>query len=728
MSSSLLFLFLLETDIAGFVFLRLGLKKNEVMGQLRQYISEHPSRLDIVNPLYAKDFQEAVEAGLKIALKAGKKFASAGDLLIALAQLEPFLRKLLIDYDFKAAEIEGLVRFQENLIKQQEQRKRVWDKDNLALYGSIGRDLASGYTITLDRFGRDITKQAIYEYGQRLVDHQREMEEVRRILSRTTLNNILLVGRPGSGRKMLIKEFARLSYYGRLEPLLNYKRVVELNLPSLIAQIQNLEEAETALDKVFRETHASGNTILVINDFHDYVSASPRPGVLNIAGILSSYLAKSEFQLIATTTYVGLHEEIEKNPAVLSQFSKVEITELEEDETIDVLENWTPVFETRYKKLVTYPALRQVVRLGARYMADDAFPKKAVELLDEVMVLAANKPDHPFVVADDVDEVVTAKTEIPVGKIQKKEKEVLLNLEQLIHQRIINQDEAVSQTAEALRRARTEITVRKGPMGAFLFLGPTGVGKTETSKALAAIYFGSEERMIRLDMSEFQDITDIPRLIGSSGREGQLVTPVRENPFSLILLDEIEKAHPNILNLFLQVLDEGFFTDGMGRKVSFKNSIIIATSNAGAKIIWEDVRTDKKLDIIRDDLFSYFFEKGIFRPEFINRFDGVVIFKPLSRSNLLEIADLLFAQLKKNLAEKEIDLLVSPQVKEKVVDLGYNPSFGAREMRRVIQDKVENILAVALLQGKAKKGDKVRVELKENDQIDLIIEQQAVMR
>ena len=284
-----------------------------------------------------------------------------------------------------------------------------------------------------------------------------------------------------------------------------------------------------------------------------------------------------------------------------------------------------------------------------------------------------------------------------------------MNLEKLIHQRIINQDQAVNEVSAALRRARADFTVRKGPMGTFLFLGPTGVGKTEACKALAQIYFGSEDKMIRLDMSEFQNVTDIPRLIGSPGEEGFLTTQVRERPFSLILLDEIEKAHKNILNLFLQVLDEGFLTDGLGRKIDFKNAIIIATSNAGYQIILQALQDKTDWSKVRQKLLDYLFEEAIFRPEFINRFDAAVVFSPLSKENLLGIAELLLQKLKKNLKAKEIEFVITTSLKEKIVELGYNPTFGAREMRRVIQDKIENVLASALLSGKIKRGDRAEV-------------------
>jgi ATP-dependent Clp protease ATP-binding subunit ClpA len=293
--------------------------------------------------------------------------------------------------------------------------------------------------------------------------------------------------------------------------------------------------------------------------------------------------------------------------------------------------------------------------------------------------------------------------------VGERERETLLNLEDLLHERIINQAEAVREVATALRRSRAEITVRKGPMGAFLFLGPTGVGKTETAKALASVYFGAEERMVRMDMSEFQTTADIPRLLGSPGEEGLLTTQIRENPFSLILLDEIEKAHPNILNLFLQVLDEGFLTDGLGRKVDFKNCMIIATSNAGYQIILNALKEKKEWLGVKREMLDYLFEEGVFRPEFINRFDAMVVFHPLSKENLLGIAELLLQKLRKNLAEKNIDFIITLPLKEKMVELGYNPIFGAREMRRVIQDNVENVFASAILSGSLVKGNRVEI-------------------
>ncbi|MCH8986803.1 ATP-dependent Clp protease ATP-binding subunit, partial [Patescibacteria group bacterium] len=277
-------------------------------------------------------------------------------------------------------------------------------------------------------------------------------------------------------------------------------------------------------------------------------------------------------------------------------------------------------------------------------------------------------------------------------------------------QRIINQTEAVTEIASSLRRARAEISSRNGPMGSFLFLGPTGVGKTECAKALAAIYFGSEKRMIRLDMSEFQNTQDIERLLGSRDQDGLLTTTVREDPFSLILLDELEKAHPNILNLFLQVLDEGYITDGIGRKIDFRHTIIIATSNAGYRLILQAIKEKRDFAQLKQEMFDYLFEKGTFRPEFLNRFDGVVLFRPLTEENLIDIAGLMLKKLQSNLDAQGIEFVITPSLKEKIARLGYDPIFGARNMRRVIQDKVENALAKALLAKEVKRGDRITIQ------------------
>jgi len=706
--STILFYHLLcDNPELNFVFTRAILNLNEIKKLLKQYLTKIPKRTE---KEFQPEFQAIILDALKIAQEKNHQTIGKGDMIVALAKHDLIFKKILIDLNLKIGDIDNLVRWLEFLEEKIEGQKKFWEYKNLAKRGTLAKEWAAGYTITLDRFSIDWSEVMKKRGFPEMIGHKKEIEIMERILSRReSKNNVLIVGEPGSGRKSIIQALARKSVLGESLSEVNYKRIVQLDLTALLTKTENLEEIESVLDTIFKEVIIARNVILIIDEFHNYVGTTTlRPGTIDISGIISPYLALVSFQIVAVTTFGGLHKNIEQNPSVLSLFEKVEVSEISEKETLILLENLTLRLEAKYKIFVSYPALRNIISLCDKYFPAITFPEKAMDLLDEVMVYVSQIKEK-IVLPKHVAKIVFEKTQIPVGEIELKEREVLLKLEDLIHRRIINQDEAVKEVSSALRRARAEVTIKKKPMGTFLFLGPTGVGKTETSKALSEIYFGSEEKMIRLDMSEFQSIQDIPRLIGSPGEEGLLTTPVRESPFSLILLDEIEKAHPNILNLFLQVLDEGHLTDGQGRKVDFKNAIIIATSNAAAEIIWEALKTNKKLDIIKDDLLSYLFEKAIFRPEFINRFDGVVVFKPLTKENLFEIADLLLQKLKKNLKEKEIEFVISSALKERIVELGYDPKFGAREMKRVIQNKVENVLALALLSGELVRGQKVEV-------------------
>lgn len=717
-SEALLYFLLKGWPRANFIFSRAFLSLKEIKKELKDYLDS--LKREKFQEIFSEDSQKVILEALKIAQRKGHQTIERGDILTSQSKIDPTFKKHLIVMDLKTRDIENLTSWLESLEEKISERKKFWEYKNLAKKGSLAREWAAGYTPTLDQYSIDWTGFIKKRGFEEIIGHKSVIAQITRILAKSEINNVLLVGEPGTGRGATIQALAQRSLFGESLPNLNYKRVVELDMTSLLTRIEKPEEIEATLDLIFREVIFAGNIILIINEFHNYIGQLARPGIIDISGVLVPYLRSSQFKIVSITTFVGLHKYIEQNPSILSLFEKVEVSEISAKETIRLLENQALILERKYRKFVSYLAIREIVNYCQKYLSSVPLPKSAMNLLDEIMVYLVSETKEQILLTKHVAEVVSEKIQIPVGELKIREREILLNLENLIHQRIINQEEAVNEVSAAMRRARAAFTIRSGPMGCFLFLGPTGVGKTETSKALAEIYFGSEEKMIRLDMSEFQDTRDIPRLIGSASKEGLLTTPVRENPFSLILLDEIEKAHPNISNLFLQVFDEGLLTDGLGRKVDFKNSIIIATSNAGAKIIWEDIRLNKKLDIVKEDLLGYLFKKGVFRPEFINRFDGVVVFRPLTKENLLDIAELLFQKLKKNLEEKNIEFIITQPLKKKIIELGYNPTFGAREMRRVIQDKVENILATALLSGQLKKGDKVEIAPKDK-QFKLIL-------
>jgi len=709
-STHLLYKLLSANPDFKFVFSRALLDLKGIKKLLKDYLDKFQASVKKeAGEMFGEDFQQVIFEALKVAQRKNHQRIEAGDVLSGLAKYDPIFKKILIDSYLKSQDIENLTWWVESLKERISQRKRFWEWKNLIKKGGFAKGWASGYTITMDQYSIDLSEVIKKQGFPETIGHKKEISSMERILARRETNNVLIVGEPGSGRKSMVQALAKKSVLGETLPQVNYKRVVQLDLPSLLAQTETHEEVEAILDEIFREVISAGNIILVIDEFHNFAGGAARPGVIDISGVISSYLALPQFQIVAITTFEGLHKNIEQNSSVLSLFEKVEVSGISEEETLILLENLALNLEYKYKKFISYPGLRDIIQSSAKYLPSTPFPEKAMDLLDEVMVYLSQVKDK-ILLPKHVATIISEKTQVPVGEVEEKEKEVLLNLETLIHERIINQEEAVNEVSTALRRARAEVTVRKGPIGTFLFLGPTGVGKTETSKALAQVYFGAEERMIRLDMSEFQSVGDIPRLIGSPGEEGLLTTKVRQKPFSLILLDEIEKAHPNILNLFLQVLDEGNLTDGLGRKVDFTHSIIIATSNAGYQIILKAIKEKTEWGEVKQKLLDYLFEEGSFRPEFINRFDAVVIFKTLSKENLLDIAGLLLLKLKKNLKEKEIDFVITNSLKEKIAELGYNPTFGARQMRRVIQDKVENLLASAILSGQLKRGQTAEID------------------
>lgn len=694
--------FLNNSCLFSFVFLRLLLPQKEIQKLVKENLKSQPNE-------ESQNLSLLFNEALKSAQKRRNLFISEGNLLSALAKTDPLFRNILIETDLKADDIENLTWWWERSMEKQEEAKKFWQYKNLIKFGSLGKSWTTGYTLTLDQFSLDWSDFIGKKGFEEIVGHEKEIGQIERILARGELKNALVVGEAGSGRGAMIQALAQKILFGESLQELNYQRVVELDLSLVVNRCQGQEEVGQVLETIFQETLLAKNVILVLQDFHNFIGGKSRPGTIDISGTLLSFLRHPGFRVVAVTTPESFHQLILPNP-IAPLFEKVEVSEVSQQDTILLLELLTPGWEAKYKKFISYPAMREVVKKTARYLPAVPFPKKATDLMGELMA-ALSQTKEKVLLPKHVDQIISEKTEIPVGKISLKEKEMLLNMENILHQRIINQEEAVKEVSSALRRARADITIRKGPMGAFLFLGPTGVGKTETAKALAAVYFGNEEKIIRLDLSEFQNPQDLKRLIGSVDEQSFFVNSLREDPFSLVLLDEIEKAHPNILNLFLQVIDEGFFHDGLGRKVSFLNTIIIATSNAGYQVILKAIEQGLEMPSVKEKLLNYVFDQSIFRPEFINRFDAVVVFKGLTYENLVAIAELMLAKLRKNLQEKEIELVITEELKAEVAKLGFDPVFGARQMRRVIQDKVENAIATGLLSGQIRRGNKITIKV-----------------
>jgi len=681
------FLFhLLADDDFKFIFSRAGIDLSEVREDLKE-----DDDSELLEKIIIASAQETADR------KGGR--IKKNDVLVAAYKEYPYIREVFDDKGINGDDIRNLSNWIYKLKQKESEEKRFWEWKNLIKRGSLAKDWASGYTILLDKFSSDWTDIFKKVGFPEIVGRDQEVDEIERILSREKGGNVVIVGEPGVGRKSAIQELTKRSFYGESLPGANHKRVVEFDIPFLLANTQDRNEAERLLEMIFSEVAESGNTILVIPEIHNFIGTRSTPGRVDISGILLSYLSLPQFRVIGITDYGGYRRSLEGSSAG-NLFEKVEIKEISHEDVIRHLQNVSFQLEAKNRKVILYSTIKETVNYCARYFPNRPFPEKATDLLDEAMTYLVQTKGS-VLLPEHIAKLVSDKTNIPVGEMKGEEKEMLLNLEDLIHRKVINQEEAVREVSSALRRARSEISARKKPMGTFLFLGPTGVGKTETAKALTEVYFGSSKKMIRVDMSEFQTLDDIARLIGSPKNEGFLTTKVREEPFSLILLDELEKAHTDLLNLFLQVLDEGHLTDGLGRKVDFKNSIIIATSNAGSKLILESIRRDAEW---KEELLNTLFSEGIFRPEFINRFDSVVLFSPLSQENLIDIAQLLLNKTVKGLKERNIDFVVTRELKEKIAEIGYNPSFGARELQRVIQDKIENPIASALIADKLNRG------------------------
>ena len=707
--------FLLQKEKVERVFEKLGLTRKDI----QKILKTKEEKLEQSKILYSPVFYNIIQEAAKQAVANFHRQIEIRDFLVAAAEYDENFREILFKNNLDPADVDHVISWDDFINYEAEWKRKFWKLDNLLKKPGIGKQWAVGYTVNVDKYAVDVTglikKKNIPLH---VIGRKKEIETMERILSRRGENNALVIGKPGGGRSTIVYSFAKKVLEGNSVSILNYKRILELDMQAMFSGLKTPGEILERFKIVFSEAANAGNIILIIDNIHNYIGKQDGIGGFDISSALIPYLSSPELQIIGVTTFEGFHRNIEINPSVMNFFEKVEIEEPSKEETMFVLEDLLPSFEKQYDLKVGYRGLRAIIELTDRYIQDIPFPEKAIDFLGEVMVYVKTKTNSRVVLPEHAAQIISQKTKIPAGEIQKTEKEKLLHLEDFIHRRVINQEEAVDVLSDAMRRTRAGVSRQEKPIGTFLFLGPTGVGKTETSKALAESYFGSEKRMIRLDMSEYQNVGSIERLIGSSdGREqGLLTNAIRENPFSLVLLDEIEKAHPNILNLFLQVLDEGRLTDSLGRTVSFRNSIIIGTSNAGAEFIREYIekKAGYAYSFFKKDLIEYLLRERIFRPEFLNRFDAAIIFKPLTKENLVDIAILMLKRLSKRLIHgKGIQFAVTKELAEKVAALGYHPEFGARPMNRVIQDRIENKIAKKILAEELKRGDMIEIKPEE---------------
>lgn len=654
--------------------------------------------------------------------------------------------------------------------------------------GTDNKDGGKENESMLSQFGRDLTKLAKDGKIDPVIGRQKEIERVIQILSRRTKNNPCLIGEPGVGKTAIAEGLALKIVSGEVPELLKDKKIYSLDLTGMVAGTKYRGDFEERIKKVIDEVKNAKDVILFIDEVHTLIGAGSAEGAADAANILKPSLARGELQIIGATTIEEYRKHIEKDAALERRFQPVMVDEPSQEEAIEILKGIKDKYEAHHKVKITDEAIESAVKLSTRYIGDRYLPDKAIDLIDEAAsrvrlrsytapsdlkeledkkksveaekLSAVNAQDferaaalrdeerkldkeikdkkenwhdmagksHDEVTPADIADIVSSWTGVPVTQLSTEESDRLLHMEDELHRRIVGQDEAVEAVSRAIRRGRVGLKDPKKPIGSFIFLGPTGVGKTELCKALAAAMFGDENAMIRLDMSEYMEKHTVSRLIGSPpgyvgyDEGGQLTEKVRRKPYSVVLFDEIEKAHPDVFNMLLQILDDGVLTDGQGRRVDFKNCIIIMTSNVGAKLISQKQKAfgfaagAKELEQnekeIKDAVMGEL--RNTFRPEFLNRVDDIIVFQRLTKENIKEIASRLLAVLQKRVEDMGIEVTFSDEAVSKIADAGFDDVYGARPLKRAIQSRIEDALSEEMLKGNVKKGGKYICNVKDD--------------
>lgn len=683
-------LLLLDTEEGIFICRRLNISPEYIKNTIRNF----PSSGDF------NAFKQAIKSSGYVYLYSDV-FAAAYD------SFQPFADCLTAAGIEREWIIESARWFEK--MQQMKETPLLLDSVRIRRMPGIGSEWSYGYTPRLDDYSADLSRiPAVFPL---LVGREQEIGQIERIMIKTTGNNVLIVGEPGVARHMLVETIAHKIKTGACPGQLYAKRILSLNMNAILGSKPTLAEVKSFLTEILEEAEYAGNVIIVIDDFDRFLSRDN--GKIDLTDLFTKF-AQSQIAFIGIADPASFHKYIEPNPELSMLFEKVDIFPPDIETVRDELElAIVPVLEKKHGATVTYQALAKTIADAGRYISRTPFPAKAIELLDQSCVYLVTLKKGNILTAAHVDAYLEERLHIPVSELTDEEKMKLTSLESILHERLVNQEEAVKAIGSSLRRARLDLSRKNKPAGSFLFLGPTGVGKTETAKALARVFFGGADKMIRFDMSEFNSPTATERLIGSPvlGFPGELTSALTDAPFTVLLLDEFEKADRKVQNLFLTLLDEGYITSGAGKKTDCKNTMVIATSNAGAELIRENIRAGMQYGQIRDNLLEYVQKREIFSPEFLNRFDAVTVFTPLSEGHMRQVTRLLLMDLNNRLNEKKIALTITPELVRSLTSKGFDLQFGARAIQRTIQDTVEDAIAKKILSGEVKKGDTVRITI-----------------
>ncbi len=760
---------LVEDCTAAKILAAKGITNQRITNIIRKYYEDQPTSDRLFSTVeMTPRTKSVIQRSVQEAAKLGSRYIGTEHILLALlAESDGLASRMFREMEVNPTELYTLT------------------INNLTgMGGSVAEHKArKSNTPTLENFGSDLTKSAREGKFDPIIGRDLEIERVVQTLSRRTKNNPCLIGEPGVGKTAVAEGLAQRIVSGNIPEVLKNKRVFSLDLSSMIAGAKYRGEFEERLKKAIDEVKAAGNVILFIDEMHTIVGAGAAEGSIDAANILKPSLARGDIQVIGATTITEYRRHIEKDAALERRFQPITVGEPSHEETIEILKGIRDKYEAHHKVKISDDAIESAVKLSVRYITDRFLPDKAIDLIDEASSAARIKALTPpqeikdieniigkirkekddaiaaqdfekaaalrdaerahkenleakkdewkeqnsaqpvEVTSADIASKISLWTGIPVSKVAEAEGEKLKNLETLLHNRVIGQEEAVSAVARAIRRGRVGLKDPKRPVGSFIFLGPTGVGKTELSKALADAMFGSEDAIIRVDMSEYMEKHNVSRLIGSPpgyvgyDEGGQLTEKVRRHPYSVILFDEVEKAHPDVFNVLLQILDEGSVTDAQGRKIDFRNTVIILTSNIGARLITESNRAmgfndenseDKSYEKIKESVLGEL--KKAFRPEFLNRLDDTIVFHRLNEDNIREIVKLLLKGLSGRLAENGITATFTDNVIYYISREGFDPIYGARPLKRAIQSKIEDVLAEIMLDNGISEGSIITVD------------------
>lgn len=753
-------------------------------GLTSEYVEQEILKIDGVmttletNPEFTPRAKRILENSAKESKRMGQNYVGTEHILLSLMrEIDSIAVRILIDADIDPQKIFA------DLLRLLSEDSPVSAYHDIPMNGNTS-------TPTLNQYGKDLTSLAKENKLDPVIGRNEEVQRIIEILSRRTKNNPVLIGEPGVGKTAVVEGLAQMIVDNKVPEILKNKRVVSLDISSMIAGAKYRGDFEERLKKSLQEIKKNGNVILFIDELHTIIGAGSAEGAMDAANILKPLLSRGEVQIIGATTLNEYRKYIEKDSALERRFQSVLIDEPNTEDSIRILQGLKDKYEAHHKVKITDEAMKEAVRLSEKYISDRFLPDKAIDLLDEAcskiklktvtmpksfqdlekklerfskekeeaiisqsFEKAAKLRDEEQklkekmrverekweqkeaqkevkVTAEDICEVISGWTKIPISKLTEEETVKLKSLGESLQKRVIGQEEAVENLAKAIKRARVGLKDEKRPIGSFMFLGPTGVGKTELTKALAQNLFGSETAMIRFDMSEYMEPHSVSKLIGSPpgyvGYEdgGQLTEQVRRKPYSILLFDEIEKAHPDVFNMLLQILDDGRLTDTNGRTVNFKNTVIIMTSNVGARNIVEKHsfgfanKEDRKEDYEKTKIQVMDELKKTFRPEFLNRLDEIIVFHKLDQKVVTRIAGLMLEDVKKRLEQKEIQVTFSEDVISYIAKVGFDEVYGARPLRRAIQNKIEDFLAEEILEGRIASKEKIILEM-ENEKIKI---------